>query len=161
MNIDNNNNVIFNNLMNDYYINNNINIINNDFINNNNYDLINNNYYLINNNYNFNDINDNNNYLNYEPMPINVFINIMFENVDQLPMLPDETPVETFTRLNIQINDEEVNSEETCSVCLESNVNCETNCSHHFHVGCLSQWINRNNSCPLCRGNVSSVNTNL
>ncbi len=155
MNIDNNNNNnIFNNLMNDYYINNNINIINNDFINN---------------NYNFNDINGNNNYeilpiynyLNYGPMPINVLINIIYENVDHQPILHDETPVETFTRLNIEINDEEVNSEETCSVCLESNVNCETNCSHHFHVGCLSQWINRNNSCPLCRGNISSVNTNL
>ncbi len=155
MNID-NNNIIINNLMNDYYINNAINIINNDFI--------------INNNYNLNDINNNyNNYenlpiyniLNYGPMPINVIINIFYENIDHQPILPEETPVETFTRLNIQINDEEVNSEETCSVCLESNVNCETNCSHHFHVGCLSQWINRNNSCPLCRGNISSINTNL
>ena len=152
MNIDNNNNNIINNLMNDYYINNAINIINNDFNNN---------------NYNLNDIN--NNYNNYENLPIynylnygpiNVIISIIYENAD-LPILPEETPVETFTRLNIQINDEEVNSEETCSVCLESNVNCETNCSHHFHVGCLSQWVNRNNSCPLCRGNISSVNTNL
>ncbi len=150
MNI-NNNNII--NLMNDYNIYNNINIINNDFLNN---------------NYNFNDINGNNNYeilpiynyFNNGSMPINVLINIIYEN-ENLPILHDETPVETFTRFSIPINDVQVNSEETCSICLENNVNCETNCSHHFHAACLSQWINKNNSCPLCRGNISCINTNL
>jgi len=157
MNIDNNNNNIPNNLMNDYYINNNINIINNDFIHPSIYHLND----INNNNYNNYEILPIYNYLNYGPMPINVLINIIYENVDPQPILHDETPMEIFRRLNIEINDEEVHSEETCSVCLESNVNCETNCSHCFHAACLSSWINRNNSCPLCRGNISSIYTNL
>jgi hypothetical protein len=142
---------------------NNFNYINNDYINNNIYQYINqynnnnidnNNIEIINNNY------INNYILEHGSMPFNQLINLINEN----PIVnPIETPIETFTRLEIQVNNVQVESEEICSVCLEGEnyVNCETNCSHHFHVDCLSRWISRNNSCPMCRGNINSINTSL
>jgi hypothetical protein len=26
-----------------------------------------------------------------------------------------------------------------------------TDCGHSFHVGCISDWVIRNDTCPLCR----------
>jgi hypothetical protein len=151
--------------MNFNYINNNNNIYNDiyqyiDQYNNNN---INNNIEIINNN------NIINNYiLEFGSMPFNQIINLINqnhlenENQDHNESLI-ETPIERFTRLNIQVNNVQVQSEEICSVCLQEDncVNCKTNCSHHFHIDCLSGWISRNNSCPLCRGNITSINTSL
>lgn len=41
----------------------------------------------------------------------------------------------------------------TCSICLSdiSENKIILNCEHEFHFNCLNEWINRNNSCPLCR----------
>ncbi|CAA0393564.1 unnamed protein product [Arabidopsis thaliana] len=47
---------------------------------------------------------------------------------------------------------------EPCSICLESLVSgpkprdvTRMTCSHVFHNGCLLEWLNRKNTCPLCR----------
>jgi hypothetical protein len=119
--------------------------------------------------------------LQLDPVPFNqliIAIRSIGRNVNQ-DNFQDETPVETFTRLGIQVNTEvkpevklEVESEvkpeeeestEICSVCLddENCVDCKTGCSHNFHAKCLSQWVNKNNSCPLCREKITSINTNL
>ncbi len=40
-----------------------------------------------------------------------------------------------------------------CSICMndiESNQH-NTECNHTFHNNCLSDWLEVNNSCPLCR----------
>jgi hypothetical protein len=115
-----------------------------------------------------------------DPMQFNqliIAINLIGRNQNE-NQNENETPVETFTRLGIQVNVEEVNVEEVnveevnveevehkeiCSVCLddENCVDCKTSCSHNFHASCLSQWIKRNNSCPMCRRNITSINTNL
>jgi hypothetical protein len=46
-----------------------------------------------------------------------------------------------------------------CSICLESLNNNSTNttlqCYHTFHTDCINQW--NNNTCPLCRTNISST----
>lgn len=50
---------------------------------------------------------------------------------------------------------------ECCSICLEqykqnsqdTNV-CMLNCSHHFHINCLSQWLVSQHTCPLCRTSI-------
>ncbi|KAM7268023.1 hypothetical protein ACFE04_010189 [Oxalis oulophora] len=45
------------------------------------------------------------------------------------------------------------NDDSQCSVCLEefgSDVTC-TPCSHIFHEDCITKWLNKNISCPLCR----------
>jgi hypothetical protein len=43
----------------------------------------------------------------------------------------------------------------SCAVCLSdiplgSNV-FKTTCQHVFHPGCIADWLNSHNSCPLCR----------
>ncbi|CAA7054090.1 unnamed protein product [Microthlaspi erraticum] len=46
---------------------------------------------------------------------------------------------------------------EACSICFESLVGTsdkaptQISCSHVFHDRCISQWLRRKNSCPLCR----------
>jgi hypothetical protein len=51
-----------------------------------------------------------------------------------------------------------------CAICLDSLDNLEgnkiiqlNNCNHQFHESCLKQWIDKNNTCPLCRTVVTSL----
>jgi len=45
----------------------------------------------------------------------------------------------------------------TCYICLDKieNTIYEATCIHDFrhtfHVNCMNSWLNRNNSCPICR----------
>ncbi|XP_047318986.1 E3 ubiquitin-protein ligase RHF2A-like [Impatiens glandulifera] len=43
--------------------------------------------------------------------------------------------------------------EEVCPTCLEEytpeNPKIVTNCSHHFHLGCIYEWMERSESCPV------------
>ena len=45
-----------------------------------------------------------------------------------------------------------------CSICLENFMKKDKkillNCSHEFHKKCLQEWLNKNNTCPLCRINL-------
>lgn len=48
-----------------------------------------------------------------------------------------------------------------CSICLENHSHLDTittNCNHTFGKVCINQWLNRNNSCPLCRSVITNVN---
>ena len=29
--------------------------------------------------------------------------------------------------------------------------NCKLQCGHCFHLNCIYVWLNKNNTCPLCR----------
>lgn len=44
--------------------------------------------------------------------------------------------------------------DEVCPTCLEEytpeNPKIVTNCSHHFHLGCIYEWMERSESCPVC-----------
>lgn len=50
---------------------------------------------------------------------------------------------------------------EPCSICLDNLISRDSNskrgvptrmtCSHVFHDGCLLEWLQRKNTCPLCR----------
>lgn len=47
-------------------------------------------------------------------------------------------------------------SEEGCSICLNAFSSGERllvphNCSHRFHSDCLTPWLERNSTCPMCR----------
>ncbi len=173
-NMNNYNNYINNIYEDNYYINPNIIPSNRYIIPSNRYINRYNNYYI--NNYYINDINNDmenlsahDSILQLNPAALNqliITINLIGQNISR-----DETPIETFTRLGIQVNTEvksevkpeEEEAKEICSVCLddENCVDCETSCSHNFHANCLSQWVNKNNSCPLCREKITSVNTNI
>ncbi|KAM7516675.1 hypothetical protein LguiA_006258 [Lonicera macranthoides] len=44
--------------------------------------------------------------------------------------------------------------EDVCPTCLEEytteNPKIVTQCSHHFHLGCIYEWMERSESCPVC-----------
>ncbi|CAN1826727.1 E3 ubiquitin-protein ligase At3g02290 [Linum perenne] len=44
--------------------------------------------------------------------------------------------------------------EEVCPTCLEEytpeNPKIMTKCAHHFHLGCIYEWMERSDSCPVC-----------
>ena len=45
---------------------------------------------------------------------------------------------------------------ESCPVCLlefksGDSVSRSRNCWHEFHEGCISEWLNRHDTCPMCR----------
>ncbi|KAM7269386.1 hypothetical protein ACFE04_024883 [Oxalis oulophora] len=44
--------------------------------------------------------------------------------------------------------------EDVCPTCLDDytpeNPKITTKCSHHFHLGCIYEWLERSNSCPIC-----------
>ncbi|GMY26667.1 E3 ubiquitin-protein ligase At3g02290-like [Fagus crenata] len=44
--------------------------------------------------------------------------------------------------------------EDVCPTCLDEytpeNPKITTKCSHHFHLGCIYEWLERSESCPIC-----------
>lgn len=44
--------------------------------------------------------------------------------------------------------------EDVCPTCLEDytseNPRIVMQCSHHFHLGCIYEWIERSEACPVC-----------
>jgi E3 ubiquitin-protein ligase RNF181 len=52
--------------------------------------------------------------------------------------------------------------DEKCPICLAPNENLDGEkfltlpCSHEFHDGCILPWLDRTNSCPLCRAEMKT-----
>ncbi|KAK3039800.1 hypothetical protein RJ639_027113 [Escallonia herrerae] len=50
--------------------------------------------------------------------------------------------------------------EDVCPTCLEEyteeNPRINTECSHHYHLGCIYEWMERKETCPVC-GKVASL----
>ncbi|KAH7433711.1 hypothetical protein KP509_07G082300 [Ceratopteris richardii] len=44
--------------------------------------------------------------------------------------------------------------EESCAICLEDydkeNPRIDTVCEHHYHLGCILEWMERSDNCPIC-----------
>ncbi|PWA80228.1 zinc finger, RING-type, Zinc finger, RING/FYVE/PHD-type [Artemisia annua] len=44
--------------------------------------------------------------------------------------------------------------EDVCPTCLDEytleNPKIVTKCSHHFHLGCIYEWMERSDTCPMC-----------
>ena len=69
--------------------------------------------------------------------------------------------LENYSLHNIDINNfqqikaKEENIKDQCSICL-CNYNRNEDmvilpCNHTYHVSCLKEWFNNNNTCPLCK----------
>ena len=54
------------------------------------------------------------------------------------------------------------NNNEICSICMDNGNNkyLKLKCNHIFHLKCIKQWIEQNNSCPLCRNTIINI-TNI
>ncbi|XP_059640184.1 E3 ubiquitin-protein ligase At3g02290 isoform X2 [Cornus florida] len=54
-----------------------------------------------------------------------------------------------YAHINSSSEDEDV-----CPTCLEEytseNPKIITKCSHHFHLGCIYEWMERSENCPVC-----------
>jgi len=47
---------------------------------------------------------------------------------------------------------EEIVSDETCSICLETiDRGVKLDCRHEFHGHCIQKWFNHSATCPVCR----------
>jgi E3 ubiquitin-protein ligase ATL6/9/15/31/42/55 len=44
----------------------------------------------------------------------------------------------------------------TCSICQENECDMITECNHNFHRRCLNRWLERRQTCPVCRHILSS-----
>lgn len=46
-----------------------------------------------------------------------------------------------------------IDNQSECCICLEKNDNpwATSHCAHSFHARCISDWVKRNPSCPICR----------
>jgi hypothetical protein len=53
------------------------------------------------------------------------------------------------------LTDQEINDNKSCVICFEEykgdNIISKIICKHIFHTKCLNMWIEKNQSCPLCR----------
>ena len=70
----------------------------------------------------------------------------------RLEITIEQTP--DFSRLYIEDNVSPLHQPLfVCSICLDdSNENVKTLlCGHKFHKDCIEEWLNREESCPMCR----------
>jgi hypothetical protein len=77
---------------------------------------------------------------------------IVLKNIDvsYVIIIDDITDIKQFMRNRVNIF-----GEISCSICLEDYKNNDDlkglKCSHSFHKECIADWLNKNNTCPLCR----------
>lgn len=58
--------------------------------------------------------------------------------------------IQIYCSKNIEINNQ-------CPICLESNTNIETNCGHSFCLECICTNMKQNHNCPYCKSFIHSV----
>ena len=56
----------------------------------------------------------------------------------------------------------DIDTDNLCSICLtendkdiKDNLNLIKNCKHRFHYDCIIEWIKVNQTCPMCRQNIT------
>ncbi len=56
-------------------------------------------------------------------------------------------------------NSKKYNKQDICSICLENiqknDKSQYTECGHRFHTHCLYDWLMLNNTCPICRHEIT------
>nr|XP_027189362.1 E3 ubiquitin-protein ligase RNF126-like [Cicer arietinum] len=81
----------------------------------------------------------------------------------------NQTPTGRITKVTVQnlerirIDEETIAETLTCSICLEEfllgskAIRLPSPCSHIYHENCIMKWLNRSNTCPLCRRPISCI----
>jgi hypothetical protein len=57
-----------------------------------------------------------------------------------------------------QISTNIINVVEECSICMDNSIIhnwTKTRCNHYFHSQCITKWMEINNTCPICRADLS------
>ncbi|KAK6128782.1 hypothetical protein DH2020_037488 [Rehmannia glutinosa] len=72
-----------------------------------------------------------------------------YNSKSSLKILSKAEPTTGFAHIYATSEDEDV-----CPTCLEEytteNPKIITKCSHHFHLGCIYEWMERSDNCPVC-----------
>jgi E3 ubiquitin-protein ligase DOA10 len=59
-------------------------------------------------------------------------------------------------------NSADANQELVCTICLleyaqdDEIIQLPCDERHFFHSGCITEWLNKNNNCPLCKAPITS-----
>ena len=63
------------------------------------------------------------------------------------------------------------NKDECCAICLNYLVSPKTqnlsrrvkrlSCNHQFHIACINKWLDKFNTCPLCRDKINSSSSHF
>ena len=90
---------------------------------------------------------------------VHILLTWMFHNIQQQDILKNIRVI-NFQPVRHFSNDQEIE----CVICFEVMHNSEesrqvikTPCNHYFHNNCISEWIQINNTCPVCRINFSEM----
>lgn len=88
---------------------------------------------------------------------------ISFNIDDDFIPFNDNYPLLQREPININFNIEEFTiseEERNCCICMEQRETqqfCRLNCQHLYCVTCINSHLERNNSCPLCRTNITNI----
>jgi len=50
-----------------------------------------------------------------------------------------------------------INELTKCTICYESDINIQTNCSHSYCLNCIREWNNISSECPLCKQKITHM----
>lgn len=68
---------------------------------------------------------------------------------------PYREPFIEKTNKKIITYSEKIHTDNECSICLETFINDESlvqlKCKHIYHFHCIGDWLQRKETCPLCR----------
>ena len=62
------------------------------------------------------------------------------------------------------LNHKTLKNIDTCSICLKAmyeNDFTKTLCKHIFHKHCINTWLEKKNSCPLCRFRLKNIHNHI
>lgn len=100
-----------------------------------------------------------------DQMPLfrmNFFINLQMRQVIANPNLSITDIEQLRNKIEKVVSDRDMSNErfveDPCPICLETFQLEETyiplKCNHNYHSACLSNWLDKNSSCPMCKDEV-------
>ncbi|XP_078437403.1 RING/U-box superfamily protein [Wolffia australiana] len=79
--------------------------------------------------------------------------------VEFTPPLAKATPMKPLPTFKLRSVSAHSHEAETCPICLQDFEDGEAasrlpSCGHIYHSACVDKWLTKQNSCPICRGEV-------